>query len=75
MAASGNARTGRPRSLCGDTDGLARDLAEARRLFAEMGVTGWDDYARSIEGGPSKSAVLVGNGAASEQSPSLSTKR
>jgi len=33
----------------GDTDGMARDLAEARRLFAEMGVTGWDDYARSIE--------------------------
>ena len=33
----------------GDTDGMACDLAEARRLFAEMGVTGWDDYARSIE--------------------------
>jgi hypothetical protein len=33
----------------GDTDVMARDLAEARRLFAEMGVTGWDDYARSIE--------------------------
>ena len=33
----------------GDADGMARDLAEARRLFAEMGVTGWDDYARSIE--------------------------
>ena len=32
-----------------DADGMARDLAEARRLFAEMGVTGWDDYARSIE--------------------------
>jgi class 3 adenylate cyclase len=32
-----------------DTDGTARDLAEARRLFAEMGVSGWDDYARSIE--------------------------
>ena len=32
-----------------DTDGMARDLAEARRLFAQMGVTGWDDYARSIE--------------------------
>jgi len=29
--------------------GMARDLAEARRLFAEMGVTGWDAYARSIE--------------------------
>ncbi len=25
------------------------DLAEARRLFAQMGVTGWDDYTRSIE--------------------------
>jgi hypothetical protein len=33
----------------GDADGMARDLTEARRLFAEMGVTGWDDYARSIE--------------------------
>src|SRR5262245_37624240 len=33
----------------GDADGMARDLAEARRLFAEMGVTGWDTYARSIE--------------------------
>ena len=27
----------------------ARVLAEARRLFAQMGVTGWDGYARSIE--------------------------
>jgi hypothetical protein len=35
--------------LRGDADGTARDLAEARRLFAQMGVTGWDDYARSIE--------------------------
>jgi class 3 adenylate cyclase/tetratricopeptide (TPR) repeat protein len=35
--------------LRGDADGMARDLAEARRLFAQMGVTGWDDYARSIE--------------------------
>ncbi|MGH7924819.1 MAG: ATP-binding protein, partial [Candidatus Binatus sp.] len=35
--------------LRGDADGMARDMAEARRLFAEMGVTGWDDYARSIE--------------------------
>jgi tetratricopeptide (TPR) repeat protein len=34
--------------LRGDADCMARDLAEARRLFAEMGVTGWDDYARSI---------------------------
>ena len=33
----------------GDAAGMARDLAEARRLFADMGVTGWDDYARSIE--------------------------
>jgi tetratricopeptide (TPR) repeat protein len=33
----------------GDADGMARDLAEARRSFAEMGVTGWDDYARSVE--------------------------
>lgn len=33
----------------GDADGMARDLAEARRLFSEMGVTGWDAYARSIE--------------------------
>jgi adenylate cyclase len=37
--------------LRGDADGMARDLAEARRLFAQMGVTGWDDYARSIEAG------------------------
>ena len=33
----------------GDADGMARDLAEVWRLFAGMGVTGWDDYARSIE--------------------------
>ena len=33
----------------GDPDGTARDLAEARRLFAEAGVTGWDGYASSIE--------------------------
>jgi hypothetical protein len=32
-----------------DMDGMARDVAEARRLFAEMGTTGWDEYARSIE--------------------------
>ena len=32
-----------------DVDSMACDLAEARRLFAEMEVTGWDDYARSIE--------------------------
>ncbi len=35
--------------LRGDTHGMARDLAEARSLFAKLGVTGWDDYARSIE--------------------------
>ncbi len=35
--------------LRGDAEGMARDLAEARRLFAQMGVTGWDEYARSIE--------------------------
>ena len=35
--------------LRGDADGMARDMAEARRMFSEMGVTGWDDYARSIE--------------------------
>jgi hypothetical protein len=35
--------------LRGDADGMARDLAEARRMFAEMGVTGWDAYAKSIE--------------------------
>jgi class 3 adenylate cyclase len=35
--------------LRGDPHGMARDLAEARRLFVQMGVTGWDDYARSIE--------------------------
>jgi adenylate cyclase len=35
--------------LRGDADGMARDLTEARRLFAEMGVTGWDDYTTSIE--------------------------
>jgi hypothetical protein len=35
--------------LRGDANGMARDLAEVRGLFAQMGVTGWDDYARSIE--------------------------
>ena len=35
--------------LRGDTDGMKRDLAEVRSRFAEMGVTGWNDYARSIE--------------------------
>jgi hypothetical protein len=35
--------------LRADADAMARDLAEARRLFMEMGATGWDDYARSIE--------------------------
>ncbi len=33
----------------GDADGVARDLADARRLFAQMGASGWDEYARSIE--------------------------
>jgi hypothetical protein len=36
--------------LRGDADGMTRDLATARHLFGEMGTTGWDDYARSIEG-------------------------
>ena len=36
--------------LRGDADGMTRDVAEARQLFGEMGATGWDDYARSIEG-------------------------
>ena len=35
--------------LRGDAGGMVRDLAEARRLFAEMDITGWNDYARSIE--------------------------
>jgi hypothetical protein len=35
--------------LRGDSDGMACDLLEARRLFAQMGATGWGDYARSIE--------------------------
>ncbi|MDA1075722.1 MAG: AAA family ATPase [Proteobacteria bacterium] len=35
----------------GDVEGMTDDLAQARHLFAQMGVTGWDDYARSIEGG------------------------
>jgi hypothetical protein len=30
-------------------NGMVRDLAEARGLFAQMGVTGWHDCARSIE--------------------------
>ena len=33
----------------GDVDAMARDLAEARRLFTQMGAFGWDEYARSIE--------------------------
>lgn len=33
----------------GDVDGMTRDLAEAHRLFAEMGADGWEAYARSIE--------------------------
>jgi class 3 adenylate cyclase/tetratricopeptide (TPR) repeat protein len=35
--------------LRGDADGMARDLIEARRLWAQMGAVGWDAYARSIE--------------------------
>ena len=35
--------------LRGDPEGMARDLAEARRLFAQMDITRWDDYAQSIE--------------------------
>ena len=35
--------------LRGDRGGMQRDLAEARQRLAEMGVTGWEDYARSIE--------------------------
>jgi len=35
--------------LRGHADRTARDLAEARHLFAEMAVTGWGDYARSIK--------------------------
>lgn len=35
--------------LRGDSESMARDLAEARRVFAKLGATGWDDYARSIE--------------------------
>jgi class 3 adenylate cyclase len=35
--------------LRGDADVMARDLVEARSLFAQMGATGWDDYAMSIE--------------------------
>jgi len=35
--------------LRGDMDGMTRDLAEARRRLAEMNITGWEDYARSIE--------------------------
>ena len=34
--------------LRGDDAAAAADLAEARRLHSEMGITGWDDYARSI---------------------------
>jgi class 3 adenylate cyclase/tetratricopeptide (TPR) repeat protein len=32
-----------------DTAGMARDLATARGALAQMGITGWEDYARSIE--------------------------
>jgi hypothetical protein len=33
----------------GDADVMTRDLPQAQRLFAQLDVTGWDDYARSIE--------------------------
>jgi class 3 adenylate cyclase/tetratricopeptide (TPR) repeat protein len=32
-----------------DAGAMARDFAQARRLFAEMGVTGWNAYASSLE--------------------------
>ena len=35
--------------LRGESDNMTRDFAEARHLFAQVGTTGWDDYARSIE--------------------------
>ena len=35
--------------LRGESDNMTRDFAETRRLFAQVGTTGWDDYARSIE--------------------------
>ena len=34
--------------LTGHADGAARDLGEAADLFRRMGVSGWDEYARSI---------------------------
>ena len=37
--------------LTGDADATARDLGEASDLFRRMGVSGWDDYARSIASG------------------------
>jgi hypothetical protein len=33
----------------GDPAATARDMAEARRLFAEMSIFGWDEYVRSID--------------------------
>ena len=36
--------------LRGDMEGMRRDLAEDRQRLVEMNVTGWEDYARSIEG-------------------------
>ena len=35
--------------LGGDEAGMKDDLSEARRLFADLGITGWNEYARSIE--------------------------
>ena len=29
---------------------MASDLAEVRRLHIRMGITGWNDYAKAIEG-------------------------
>ena len=37
--------------LRGNDAAMAQDLAHARRLFAQSGATGWDDYTRSIEVG------------------------
>ncbi len=37
--------------LTGDGDATARDLGEASDLFRSMGVSGWNDYARSIASG------------------------
>ena len=49
MRCAGCGEENREGRLRGDADGMARDLAEACRLFTQMGASGWDDYARSIE--------------------------